>query len=381
MKLGIVAGEASGDILAAGLLRELRKRRAGLHAEGVAGPEMIAAGCTDLWPMEKLSVMGLAEVLAHLPELMRMRRDVVTHFASMRPAVFVGVDAPDFNLGLARRLKSAGIPTAQYVSPSVWAWREGRAAKIGQSVDLVLCLFPFEPAIYARHGVKAVFVGHPLADLIPESVDVSAKRRELGLAVDARWLALLPGSRMSEVTRLTGEFLRTAAWLRKRDPRLRFVVPAATPRIREFIENRLAAAGSALEVTVIDGRSRDVMAAADAVLLASGTAALEAMLLKRPMVVSYRVSALTYALVRLLRLLRLPYVSLPNVLAGRAVVPECLQGRARAEIIGPEILRLLDDEAARRAQVDVFHDVRKQLRRNASAQAAEAVLELIETKK
>ena len=376
LKLGIVAGEASGDILAAGLLRELAHRDPAVRAEGVAGPEMIAAGCRDLWPLEKLSVMGLAEVLAHLPELLRLRRDVVAHFASSRPDVFVGVDSPDFNLGLESRLKRHGLKTVQYVSPSIWAWRQGRAAKIGRGTDLVLCLFPFEPEIYARHGVKAVFVGHPLADIIPDRVDALAARRSLQLEAEGPLLALLPGSRMSEVTRLSETFFETAAWLAAREPGLRFVVPAATPRIRQHLQKVLDAQKTALDIILVDGRSRDVMAAADAVLLASGTAALEAMLLKRPMVVSYRVNFLTYALVRLLRLLKLPYVSLPNVLAGRHLVPECLQDDARAAVIGPRLLELLRDHDARHQQTAVFGDIHATLRRNANARAADAITEL-----
>lgn len=374
LQLGIVAGEASGDILAAGLLRELASRDPQFTAEGVAGPEMIAAGCRDLWPLEKLSVMGLAEVLAHLPELLRLRRDVVAHFSSRRPDVFIGVDSPDFNLGLERRLRRRGLKTVQYVSPSIWAWRQGRAAKIGRGTDLVLCLFPFEPEIYSRHGVNAVFVGHPLADIIPEHVDARAARRSLGLAENGKILGVLPGSRMSEVTRLARSFFETAAWLAGHDPDLRFVVPAATPRIRAYLEGQVPANANVL---IVDGRSRDVMAAADAVLLASGTATLEALLLKRPMVVSYRLSALTYAIVRALRLLKLPYVSLPNVLAGKRIVPECLQADARAEVLGPQLLQLLNNDDAKRAQVEVFGDIHTTLRCNASARAADAVLELV----
>lgn len=376
LHVGIVAGEASGDILAAGLLHELRKRHPELRAEGVAGPEMIAAGCRDLWPLEKLSVMGLVEVLAHLPELLRLRRDVVHHFSTSRPDVYIGVDAPDFNLGLESRLKRRGIRTVQYVSPSIWAWRQSRAAKIGRGTDLVLCLFPFEPEIYAKHGVNAVYVGHPLADLVPRHVDTRDARRALDLPLERKLVALLPGSRMSEVSRLADAFLATAEWLRQRDPSLQFVVPAATPRIRDWLEARLAAVPLERNVVIVDGRSRDVMAAADAVLLASGTAALEAMLLKRPMVVSYRVSALTYFLVRLFRLLKLPYVSLPNVLAGKKIVPECLQGDARADILGEELLTLLQNPAASARQTEIFDEIHATLRCNANARAADAVLRL-----
>lgn len=378
-RIGIVAGEASGDTLAADLLLELKSRHAGFDAEGVAGPQMIAAGCRALWPLEKLSVMGLFEVLSHLPELLRLRRDVVAHFSRNRPDVFVGVDAPDFNLGLEKRLKSAGVPTIQYVSPSIWAWRQGRAASIGRGTDLVLCLFPFEPEIYARHGAKAVFIGHPLADIIPPEVNKTAARRGLGIEAAGRVVALLPGSRMSEVSRLAETFFQAAGWLHRREPEVRFLVPAATPRLRGYLES-CRARYPGLPVELIDGRSRDVMAAADAVLLASGTAALEALFLKRPMVVSYRVSAITYFLVRALRLLRLPYVSLPNVLAGRKLVPERLQGEARAEILGGDLQTLLNDPAAARAQTEVFADVHARLRQNASARAADAIEELLRSR-
>lgn len=378
LKIGIVAGETSGDILGAGLLQELRRRQPGLQAEGIAGPEMKAAGCRELWPLEKLSVMGLAEVLAHLPELLRIRREVTQHFHSSPPAVFVGVDSPDFNLGLQRRLKKRGIRTAQYVSPSVWAWRQGRAARIGRSVDLVMCLFPFEPEIYARYGVKAVFVGHPLADLIPPQVEAVSSREALGLPGKGRFVALLPGSRMSEVSRLDQVFLESAAWLQAREPGLQFIVPAATARIRARLEQTLAAYPMLQGVHIVNGRSREVMAAADVVLLASGTAALEAMLLKRPMVVSYRVNAFTYWLVKTFRLLKLPYVSLPNILAGRRVVPECLQDNACADRLGPELLALLESAAARDAQTGVFGELRQRLQCGASARAADAVLELAE---
>lgn len=375
MKIGIVAGEASGDILAAGMLEELARRDPSFSAEGIAGPAMQAAGCRSLWPLEKLSVMGLVEVLRHLPELLRLRRDVVAHFDATRPDVFIGVDSPDFNLGLARRLKQRGMRTAQYVSPSVWAWREKRAEKIGQSVDRVLCLFPFEPEIYARHGVDAVFVGHPLADLIPLQTDRAAARRKLGLPATGRQVALLPGSRMSEVSRLAGPFLATAAWLHSREGGLKFIVPAATSRLRDHLEQALAAFPE-LDVTITDGRSREVMTAADCVLLASGTAALEAMLLRRPMVVAYKVSALTHFLVRVFRLLKLPYVSLPNVLAGRRIVPEYLQHDVRPELLGPAVAELLAPSALREEQMRVFEEQHHRLRCGADVRAADALLEL-----
>lgn len=374
--IGLVAGEASGDILGADLLSALLQAEPGLKASGIAGPEMISAGCEAIFPADKLSVMGLAEVIAHLPELLRVRRDIREHFLAIRPDVFVGVDAPDFNLGLEKSLRAAGIPTVHYVSPSLWAWRAGRAAKIGASADRVLTLFPFEPEIYAAHGVDAVFVGHPLADAIPEHVDPLPLRREFSLAPDKPVLAVLPGSRMSEVSRLADEFILTAAWARERMPELQIVVPLATSRLRTYFESRVAALAPELDVLLVDGRSRDVMGASDAVLLASGTAALEAMLLKRPMVVSYRLAWLTYAIVRTFRLLKVRHVSLPNVLAGRELVPELMQAECRAELLGPRLLALLGDSAARAAQIEPFHALHAELRQDASARAAEAVREI-----
>lgn len=374
--IGLVAGEASGDILAADLLGALLESEPGLRSSGIAGPEMVAAGCEAIFEAEKLSVMGLAEVLKHLPELLRIRRDIRRHFLANRPDVFVGVDAPDFNLGLEKSLRNEGIPTVHYVSPSIWAWRSGRAARIGQSADRVLTLFPFEPEIYAQHGVDAVFVGHPLADRIPDYVDPLPLRREFGLEEDKPVLAMLPGSRMSEVSRLADEFIQTAAWLTQRMTGLQVIVPLASKRLREYFQARVAALAPELDFTLVDGRSRDAMGAADAVLLASGTAALEAMLLKRPMVVSYRVAWLTYAIVRTFRLLKVRHVSLPNVLAGRELVPELMQAECQAAAMGPKLLALLGDPDARAAQIESFHALHAKLRCDASARAAEAVRDI-----
>lgn len=375
MRIGMVAGESSGDILGADLLHALAARES-FTARGIAGPGMEAAGCEALYPADKLAVMGLAEVLRHLPELLRVRRSLRNTMLDWQPDVFVGIDAPDFNLGLERYLKQRGLRTVHYVSPSVWAWRSGRAARIGRSADRVLTLFPFEPGIYASHGVDAVFVGHPLADQVPDRVDPLPLRREFGLQQEAPVLAILPGSRMSEVSRLAGPFLQTAAWLQQRVPRLQFVLPLASPRLRDSVEQARQALAPELELKLVDGRSRDAMAAADAVLLASGTAALEAMLLKRPMVVSYRLAGLTHAIVRSLRLLKVEQVSLPNVLAGRPLVPELMQQDARPECLGPALLELLESEQARQRQLEPFQQLHEQLRCDAGARAAEAVLDI-----
>ncbi|MDX1454990.1 MAG: lipid-A-disaccharide synthase [Gammaproteobacteria bacterium] len=380
-RIGLVAGEASGDILAADLMAGLRTIEPGFVAEGIAGPRMQAAGCEALFDSEKLSVMGLAEVLKHLPELLAIRREISAHFLAQRPDVFVGIDAPDFNLGLEKSLKAAGIPTVHYVSPSVWAWRASRAERIGQSADRVLTLFPFEPEIYARYDVDAVFVGHPLADAIPLEIDQDAYRRTLGLATDRLVLAILPGSRMSEVSRLLPEFLATARWLGARFKGLKVIMPMATPRIHEHVREVLArerARGIDLpDVELFEGQSREVMGASDAVLLASGTAALEAMLLKRPMVVSYRLAWLTHAIVRLFGLLKVEQVSLPNVLAGQVLVPELMQDRCQSELLGQALLPLLEDSPERRRQVEPFHDLHLALRQDAAARSAEAVMDMV----
>lgn len=377
LRVGIVAGESSGDQLGAGLVREILERHPDAQVEGIAGPLMEAAGCRVIEPAEKLSVMGLAEVLGHLPELLRVRARLIRHFLANPPDVFVGVDAPDFNLGVEARLKTAGIPTVHYVSPSVWAWREKRAERIGRSADRVLCLFPFEPEIYARHDVDAVFVGHPLADAIPDHTEPTAARRALGLDPERRWLAVLPGSRKSEVGRLGPVFLRTCRRLQHSHPELGFVAPMATPRLRALFESQLERHAPGLPFELIDGRARDVLGAADAVLLASGTAALEAMLVKRPMVVAYRLNAVTHFLVRALRLLRVPRYSLPNVLAGRELVPEYMQDRARPDLLAGAISELLADAGRRERQVQAFAALHAGLRRNADASAAEAVLSML----
>jgi len=374
LRIGIVAGEASGDILGAGLIAALRTRFPDAIFEGIAGPLMQAAGCRSLFPLEKLSVMGLVEVLRHLPELLAIRRDLIGHFRDNPPDVFIGVDAPDFNFGVERALRRADIPTVHYVSPSVWAWRQYRVRKIARSTDLMLTLFPFETEFYARYGVRAEFVGHPLAEMIADEVDPVAARQGLGLPPERPLVALLPGSRRSEVERLIEPFLGAADWCRQRRPELQFVIPAANPRVRRIIDAKLNLLPAGFPLTVIDGRSREAMAAADAVLLASGTATLEALMLKRPMVVAYRLSPVTYWLVR--PLLRTPYYSLPNYLAGRAVVPEITQAAVTPENLGAALLEQMGKDKGREMQT-LFGAIHQQLRCDASVNAAAAVLRLI----
>lgn len=373
-RIAIIAGEASGDNLAAELLETIRMQYPDAVFEGIAGPRMQAAGCVSLAPMELLSVMGLFEVLGHLPGLLRLRARLRRHFLAARPDVFVGVDAPDFNLGLARALKHAGIPALQYVSPSVWAWRRYRVRKIAKSVDRILTLFPFEADFYRSHDVEARFVGHPLADRIADSVDVGEARARLGMPVHGTHVALLPGSRVGEVRRLAGVFLETAAWCRQRAPDLQFVVPLANAACRHAFEDALAKADTDLPLTLVGARGLEVMAAADAVLLSSGTATLECALLKRPMVVAYRLAPFSYALLR--RLVKTPYVALPNLLAGRRLVEEFIQHDARPEQLGPALLAVLEDAGRRDDMLAGFHAIHDDLRRDASRHAAANVLEL-----
>jgi lipid-A-disaccharide synthase len=376
MRVGIVAGESSGDILGAGLMRAIRARVPGVEFEGVAGPLMQAAGCRTLYPAETLAVFGITEVLRHLPRLLAVRRSLRRHFLAHPPDVFIGIDSPDFNLGLEASLHATGIRTVHYVSPSVWAWRPGRVFKVGRATDLVLALLPFEPAFYARHGFRAEFVGHPLADAIPQDIDRAAARRALRLPAGPL-VAFLPGSRFGEVERLGPLFLDTACWLAMRRPDLQFVIPAATPRLKGLIETQIAASPSTLPLTVLAGRSREALQAADAVLLASGTASLEAMLCACPMVVAYRLAPLTYALVGASILRRIRHASLPNLLAERAVVPEFMQERAVPADMGAALLRLLEEPGARAAQLRDFSALAGILRRGADAHAAEAVLRLL----
>lgn len=377
MRVGIVAGESSGDILGAEFIRAMRERVPGVSFEGVAGPRMVEAGCEALFPVEALSVMGLAEVLLHLPRLLRLRAQLLRHFTANPPDLFIGIDAPDFNLGMERRLRKAGIATVHYVSPSIWAWRPGRVHKVGEAADLVLALLPFEPALYEKHGIKAVFVGHPLAGRLHPTEDRDELRRSLHLAGQEPLIALLPGSRVTEVERLGPLFLETAQWLSHELPHARFVIPAATAALGRAIKDQVRRLKPDLPVTVVDGHSHEVMAASDAALVASGTVTLEAMLLGCPMVVSYRLAGISYALIRGCNLLKIPYVSLPNLLAGREVVPEFLQYDALPERMGQALLSILQNGQVRRAQQDAFRELSAALELDASARAADAVLSML----
>jgi lipid-A-disaccharide synthase len=376
VRIGILAGESSGDILGAGLMQALRERHPAIRFEGIGGPLMTAQGLQSRVPMERLSVMGLVEPLKRLPELLRIRRDIIQHFISNPPDVFIGIDSPDFNLGVEQRLRAAGISTVHYVSPSVWAWRQRRIHKIARAVNLVLTLFPFEADFYRRHHVPVSFVGHPLADMIPLHPDRASAREQLAIPSHARVIALLPGSRLGEVSRLAPEFLQAAVLLARQRQDLWFVMPCATPACRQVIEQDASCAAllSAGNFLLLEGQSRLTMQAADAVLLASGTATLEAMLFKLPMLVCYKMAPFSYAIIS--RLLKVPYFSLPNLLAGEKLVEELVQQQVRAAVLAQKLAKLLDE-----SQLGELHArylaIHQTLRQGANARAAEAVSALL----
>ncbi|SDR81338.1 lipid-A-disaccharide synthase [Halopseudomonas litoralis] len=376
--IALVAGEASGDTLGAGLIRALKEVHPDTEFIGIGGPRMQAEGLVSQVPMERLSVMGLVEVLGRLRELLRIRRDLVAYLKQRQPDVVIGIDAPDFTLGVEQRLREAGIPTVHYVSPSVWAWREKRVLGICQSTDLMLTLFPFEEEVYRKHGVAVRCVGHTLADDIPLVPDRSAARETLGLADDASVIALMPGSRNGELRKLGLLFLQTAAWCLQQRPELQFILPCANPERRQQMEAILADSGLNLPVTLLDGQGHEALAACDAVLIASGTATLEAMLFKRPMVVAYRMASLTFKILK--RLVKVGHVALPNLLAGREVAPEFLQDDATPEAMGQALLARLGATPEREQTEAVFMELHQMLRRDADRSAAAAVLELLQRK-
>ncbi|WPL18024.1 Lipid-A-disaccharide synthase [Thiorhodovibrio winogradskyi] len=381
--IALVANEPSGDQLGALVLRALRARCPDARFVGVAGPKMIAEGCETWLPLEQLSVMGFVEVLKELPRLLRLRRELRARVLALQPDLFVGIDAPDFNLGLERDLRAAGIPTAHLVCPTVWAWRPGRVKAIRRAVDLMLSIFPFEEEFLRRHRVPVRYIGHPLADDIPFDVDQAQARAAIGLPATelpaiASVVALLPGSRLSEVERLADPFIETALQCQSERPDLRFVVPLVSQRIRAVFESRLRQLGQGrLRPLLLDGRSREAIAAADIVLTASGTATLETLLLKRPMLVAYRLNPLTWALLKGLRLIKVPYAAMANLLVGRELAAEFLQERCNASAMAPMLLRLLDDAALREEIQAAYQRVHRRLRQDAAARAADALLALI----
>lgn len=379
LRVGLVAGETSGDLIAASLIKSIKNHIPEVRFEGIAGPRMQAAGCRILAPAEKLAVMGLVEPLKRLPELLRLRHRVIRHFIEAPPDVFIGIDAPDFNLGIERKLRQAGIPTVHYVSPSVWAWRGYRIRKIARSVDLMLTLFPFEADFYQQHGVPVVFTGHPLAEQIQEHTDRQVARRALDLHAEGPVLALLPGSRSGEVARLAPDFLRTAKILFARHPEMRFIAPMATLEAKRIFAALRMEMAADLPLAVYDGRSHEAMAAADAVLLASGTATLEAMLLKRPMVVAYRLAPSSYHLIKRLKLMQVEWYSLPNLLARERLVPEFIQDAVTPQALAGAIDPLLYEPQARHRQTSRFYEIHHQLQGGGSERAAKAILELTGT--
>lgn len=372
LRVALVAGEASGDILGAGLMRALKAQHPAVEFIGVGGPLMEAEGLTSYFPMERLSVMGLVEVLGRLRELLARRKKLIQTLIDEKPDVFIGIDAPDFTLNIELKLRQAGIKTVHYVSPSVWAWRQKRVLKIREGCDLMLTLLPFEARFYEEKDVPVRFVGHTLADTIPLEADRDAARQALGLP-EGPLVALMPGSRGGEVSRLGGLFFDAAERLRALRPGVRFVLPCASAQRRAQLEALLV--GRDLPVTLLDGRSHEALAACDAVLIASGTATLEALLYKRPMVVAYRLAPLTFWILK--RMVKSPYVSLPNLLAQRLLVPELLQDEATAEALANTLSPLLDGGEE---QTRGFDEIHRTLRRDASNQAADAVLTLIGAK-
>lgn len=374
MRIAVVAGELSGDALGGALLPALQRHFPQARFEGIGGPRMQAAGLESLFPLEKLSVMGLVEVLKHLPELLSIRRALVRRWLAAPPDLYLGIDAPDFTLPLAKRLRAHGIRSAHYVSPSVWAWRQGRVHGIAQSVDLMLTLFPFEAAFYAQHRVPVECVGHPLADEIPAGITIADGRAALGLG-PGRSIALLPGSRAGEVGRHIDVFLAAFARLRARQPGFDALLPCATPALRAQIAARVAAAGLAAQVRLCDGHAREVLAASEVALVASGTATLEAMLVGRPLVMAYRVAPLTYAIAR--RLMKIDRFALPNLLAGHDLIPEFIQDAATPEALAAALEAWLHAPARAQAVCAEFAGLHERLRCNAGERAAAALAGLL----
>lgn len=378
-KIGIVAGEASGDLLGSHLIRALKQHRPDLEFVGIAGPKMMGEGAKSLFPMERLSVRGYIEVLRYLPGLLSIRKQLLQHFLKNPPDLFIGIDAPDFNFGLERKLKRKGIRTIHYVSPSIWAWRKGRMGKIRRAVSHMLALFPFEPALYEKAGVPVSYVGHPLADILPMEPDREAARENLKLKSGNLVIAMLPGSRLSEVQQLADLFVKTAKILAKEQPEVQFLVPLITRETRMIFEqaiyNNQSMRDGELEqipIQILFGHAHLAMEAADAVIVASGTATLEAALLKRPMVITYRMPRLSWLILK--RMNYLPYVGLPNILAGRFVVPELLQHDATPEKLAEATLKLISDRAAMAEISAEFTRLHQSLRQNTEEKAALAIL-------
>lgn len=377
-RLAMVAGETSGDLLAGLLLGGLKARWPDARAVGIGGPQMAAHGFQAWWPYEKLAVHGFnLEVLRRFREIYGIREQLAARLLQDRPDVFVGVDAPDFNLGLEARLKAAGIKTVHFVSPSIWAWRGGRINKIHRSVDHMLCLFPFEPKLYQDKGISASYVGHPLADTIPLEVPRQAARIKLGLADDAQVVAVLPGSRRGEIQHIAPTFLQTVATLSQKRPGLRFVLPVV-PGMRPLIEPMVAEHAPGAPLALLDGQSHEALAACDVTLIASGTATLEAALFKRPMVIAYKISALSWPLMK--RMAYLPWVGLPNILLRDFVVPERLQRDANPAQLAADVLAWLDQPARALSVQQRFLELHHMLRCDTARAASDAIAQVLESR-
>ena len=376
LKIAMVAGEASGDLLASHLITALQKHLPEARFCGIGGPKMQAEGFDAWWPLEKLAVRGYVEVLRHYREISAIRRQLLKRLLADPPDVFIGIDAPDFNLWLETRLKAAGIPTIHFVSPSVWAWRPGRVRQIARAVNQMLCLFPFEPSIYEKAGVPVCYVGHPLADMIPLAPDQNAARERLNLSPDGLVFALLPGSRQSELHFMAETFIETAKRLHQRYPEARFLVPLVTRETRLFFENALWQFGAQeLPLTLLFGHAHDALAAADGVLVASGTATLEAALFKKPMVITYKMSPWSWRLMRRMKLQ--PWVGLPNILAGGFAVPEFLQDEATPDNLAQALGNLVADPVVPQGLFELFSAIHMRLRQNTADKAAAAILPIV----
>ncbi len=376
MMIVLVAGEASGDQLGAALIRAIRLKEPDTRFAGIGGPLMKAEGCDCWWDTSELSLMGLFEVISHLPRLIKLRRQLVQRVLEHNPDVFIGIDAPDFNLGVEKRLKARSIPVIHYVSPTIWAWRSGRVKTITKSTDRVMCLFPFEPDCYKQYPVAAGYTGHPLADAIPLEVDAGPARAALGVETGGICVALLPGSRMSEVEKLSSAMLDAASILSKRYPDICFLMPAATELIGQYLRSVLLE-HSSVNCRILSGQSKEVMAAADVVICASGTATLEVMLVNRPMVVCYRVSGMTYSLMKWFKMLKTRFFSLPNILAGELLVPELLQKEVTGQRIANEVVQWLDHPELVDSLKHRFDALHRVLKIDAAATAGNAVLRQI----
>lgn len=378
VKVALVAGEVSGDMLAGRLLAGLRPMLPDATFYGIGGPRMMEQGFVSEIPMDKLTVRGLFEVIPRYRELKRIQRDLRDKLLADRPNVFIGADYPGFNLGLEEQLKAGGVPTMHFISPQIWAWRGGRIRKIQRAVSHMLVVFPFEVELYEKAGVPVTYVGHPLAELIPMQPDTSAARHSLGIKEGEKVVAILPGSRSGELKYLVEPFLRAARLLKAREPSLRLLVPMASPRLRAQFEQIVAAKGlSDVELTLLDGQSHTAIAAADAVLAASGTATLEVALFKKPMVIAYKVMAASYQIMR--HMGYLPWIGLPNILAREFLVPELIQHAATPEALAEAVWTQLTDEANRARLAERFTAMHHSLLRDSAQESAQAVLRLIDS--